>query len=81
VRSSPNFPGARLLLGQIHLAQKNMAAAITDLDAYLGFGLNGPLDAKVRQARAQAAEALAAMKNAPGAGNTVAGSTTPADLH
>jgi tetratricopeptide (TPR) repeat protein len=80
VLSAPGFAGARLLLGQIHLAQKNMAAAITDLDAYLGFGINGPLDAKVRQARAEAAEALAAMSHPSAAGKTVAESANPGDL-
>ena len=58
VSSAPNFVGARMLLGQIHIAEKNFAAAVSDLNACLAAGVGSPLDAKVRQARDQAMSAM-----------------------
>jgi tetratricopeptide (TPR) repeat protein len=80
VLSAPQFAGARLLLGQIHLAQKNVTAAISDLDAYLGLGIDSPMNAKVRQVRAEAVQTLAAMSHSQAAGKTLAGSAAPADF-
>jgi tetratricopeptide (TPR) repeat protein len=60
VLSSPKFGGARLLLAQIHLAEKNLAAAVQDMDAYLSFGIDSPLNAKVQEARAEALRSLSA---------------------
>jgi tetratricopeptide (TPR) repeat protein len=62
VRFAPDFLGARLLLGQIHLAQKNFAGAVKDLDTYLSMGVETPLDAKVRSARDEALRELSVGK-------------------
>jgi cytochrome c-type biogenesis protein CcmH/NrfG len=64
VLSAPNFVGARMLLGQIHIAEKNFAAAVSDLNACLEKGVASPLDAKVRQARDEAMSAISAGANA-----------------
>ena len=60
VLSSPKFGGARLLLAQIHLAEKNLAAAVQDMDTYLSFGIDSPMNAKVREAREEALRSLSA---------------------
>jgi tetratricopeptide (TPR) repeat protein len=56
--SDPTFAGARLLLAQIHLDEKNPAAVVQDLDAYLALGVSNPLDAQVRAFRARAQHEL-----------------------
>ena len=58
VLSAPTFAGARLLLAQIHLAEKNFVAAVQDMDTYLSFGIDAQLNQKVREVRSEALRAL-----------------------
>lgn len=55
---NPNAGAARLLLAQIHIQESNFSAVVDDLNAYLSLGIAGPMDEKVRIARAQALRAL-----------------------
>jgi tetratricopeptide (TPR) repeat protein len=77
---APDFLGARLLLGQIHIAEKNFAAAVRDLDAYLSTGAETPLDAKVRQVREQALRAISAGAADGTSGSSSAREAERADL-
>lgn len=76
---APDFLGARLLLGQIHMAEKNFAAAVTDMNTYLRMGVETPLDAKVRLARDEALHAISAGK-ATAIQKNAAGEAERADL-
>jgi tetratricopeptide (TPR) repeat protein len=80
VAFAPNFAGARLLLGQIHMAEKNFAATVRDLDAYLSTGAETPLDAKVRQVREQALRAISASVAGGSGESSSAGAAERADL-
>lgn len=64
---APNFAGAQLLLAQIHLGERNLAEAVDDLNAYLSFGISGPLDEKAREVRERALQELSQQKSGPNA--------------
>jgi tetratricopeptide (TPR) repeat protein len=55
---SPAFPEPYLLLAQIHLAQRNFAAEIQDLDGYLNLDSSSPRSARARTALADAEHTL-----------------------
>jgi tetratricopeptide (TPR) repeat protein len=48
---NPNFPGVYRLLAIIHLRQKDNAAAIADLDAYIKLDPNSPIGVRAKQKR------------------------------
>jgi tetratricopeptide (TPR) repeat protein len=48
---NPNFPGVYRLLAIIHLRQKDNAAAIADLDAYIKLDPNSPIGLRAKQKR------------------------------
>ncbi len=58
LRIKPRFPEVNLLLAQVHARQNNLAAAVTDLDAYLKLDSVSPRAYKARAARVGAQNAL-----------------------
>jgi tetratricopeptide (TPR) repeat protein len=55
---APNQPVVYRLLGVIHLRQKNFAAMLSDLDAYLQLDPDSPAGLRARELRAQAEKQL-----------------------
>ncbi len=73
VQYDPNFAMARLLLAQIHRRQKNTAAMIDDLDAYLRLAPDSPRSASIRATRDEAQRKLDRNDaDAPGKANEIA---------